>query len=384
MSALSFVHLMALVVASSGGGGGAAAIEPERGGAAIVLTDPTEKNIPRRTVLSVGAALVPGLILHGSGHFVGGDRQTAWRLLAVESIGLGATVAGFAGLALTGASRRLVGASVAMSVTGAGLLLGSGLADLYGVLAPPGGLGAALPFTPTIEASSGILYVHNPTFAYRWLGGTEVDFRWGRWRVGGEAWSTVAGGTVRVGGRGAFRLFGPRPARGGQPPSPMGAFTDVALTVVHHGERRGAAPFAITTGALRADGRIELGGFARSLTGSFVEWGGGVSFAAHSYGGIVDATEANDALVARVGYGFYLGRDLAPRAEVVVFYDHAHDGFAGGLKMPGLGSGPLGHFGVKTSIYLSKHWGLTADVQAGSAHVLGLGVLYRLGGGFSS
>ena len=359
---------------NSGEGGPDAADSPS----ATAAPAPAGK-VPRRDLLSVGAAVVPGLILHGSGHFAGGDRRTAWRLLAVQSAGIGGMVAGFAGLALTGASRRVVGAMVVTSIAGAGLLLGSGLADLYGVLAPAGGVGAALPFAPTVEAGLGFRYVRNPTFEYRWLGGSQVDWRWRRLRLGGEIWSAGGGGVLRAGGVVGWRLFGPRPASGGSPALPTGSFLDFSATFVHHRERSPVVPFQISTGGLRADGRHDLAGFAASMAGSFLEWGLGLSIAAHHYGGPADVTDANDALIARLAYGVYIGRGVAPRAEVVIFYDHAHDDLAGGLKMPGLGSGPLGYFGLGATIYLSEHWGVRAEAQAGSAHVLGLRLTYRYG-----
>ena len=59
-------------------------------------------------------------------------------------------------------------------------------------------------------------------------------------------------------------------------------------------------------------------------------------------------------------------------------YDHRHDDFAAGLQLPGLGSGPAGHFGLASEIFVSPRWGLAADIQAGSAYVAGLSLLYRI------
>ena len=42
----------------------------------------------------------------------------------------------------------------------------------------------------------------------------------------------------------------------------------------------------------------------------------------------------------RFGFGVYFGRSRrARRGELLLVYDHRHDGFAGGMKIGGLGSG---------------------------------------------
>ena len=82
-------------------------------------------------------------------------------------------------------------------------------------------------------------------------------------------------------------------------------------------------------------------------------------------------------MLARFGYGFYLGSATSPRGEMLLSYDNRHDDFAGGLKLPGLGSGPVGHFGVEATVLPPALGQLRAVAQAGSAHVLGLSLVYR-------
>jgi hypothetical protein len=57
--------------------------------------------------LATAAAVFPGILIHGIGHRVGGDRRTARRLLIIEGIALGGMVVSGAALGLSGASRRL-------------------------------------------------------------------------------------------------------------------------------------------------------------------------------------------------------------------------------------------------------------------------------------
>jgi hypothetical protein len=356
---------------------------------ALLLTDPTATAVAsaapappqgptlKRRPLAVAAAVVPGLLLHGSGHFVGGDGGTARRLLAAEGVGLAAMVAGLGGLAATGAARRLVAPMVLLTNAGAGLLVASGLADLYGTLKPPGHTGAPLPFAPSLEAAGGALFVRNPVFRYRWLAATELDFRSGRWRLSPALFTAATAKTVRAELRAGYRLRGARPFVAGATAAPDGNFLDLTAGLVHHRESGDVTPFDTSTAELTIDGRHELFRFAPSLAGSFLDWGAGVALGASHYGGAVKTFEATDLLLARFAFGFWLGRGAAPRAEVRLTYDNRHDDFAGGLKITGLGSGPAGHFGADATWYPRQRWGLRALVQAGSAHVIGLQLLYR-------
>jgi hypothetical protein len=321
---------------------------------------------PRRGALSAAAAVVPGVLIHGSGHFAGGDRRTAGRLLAAQGVGLGAMVAGLGALAATGASRRVVSPFILLIAAGAGLFSTSALADLYGVLAPPGGTGAAPAAPPALEAAGGALYVRNPVFDRRWLAATALEARSGRWRLSPRLFGSADGQTLRAELPASYRLW-----------DSGRSFADLRGALVHHRDGDERAPFDITQAEMSLDGRSALDAFAPSLAGSFLEWGAGLAIGGIHYGGRVGALEPTDLLLGRFGFGFYLGPATAPRGEVLVAYDHRHDGFAGGLKIPGLGSGTAGHFGVTGSIYFGERWGVRALAEAGSAHVIGLSLVYR-------
>jgi len=96
----------------------------------------------------------------------------------------------------------------------------------------------------------------------------------------------------------------------------------------------------------------------------------------------VDALNASSLLLAHTGFGVYLGQrppDPSLGGEIELYYDHRHDGFAGGLRARGLGSGVPGHFGLRGQYVVSSGWGLRAEAQVGSAWVLGLSALLRVG-----
>jgi len=327
---------------------------------------------PRRGLLPVAAALVPGLVVHGSGHFVAGDREAARRLLAAEAVGLGLVVAGIAGLSLTGASRKTIAPFIVLSAGGVALLGGSGLADLYGVVAPAGGWGQALA-EPPVEAALATLYVRNPTLPYRWVTGARVKAWAGDWFFAPAAFATTDRQTLRFELRLGHRVWGAAPGDG----RPADRYIDVSAGLLHHRELRGSGPFDHSTGDVSVAGRYGLGSLLPSLAGSFAEWGVGAAMGAYRYGGPAPSTEARDALLMRLGFGCWFGSSEAPRGELLLFYDHRHDGFAGGMKVVGLGSGAGGHVGAEASVHLLASWGLGFEFAAGSAHVFGLSLRYQ-------
>jgi hypothetical protein len=99
----------------------------------------------------------------------------------------------------------------------------------------------------------------------------------------------------------------------------------------------------------------------------------------YAYDTTAASADVEDLLLARFGYGMYIGRIGGPRGEMTLYYDHRHDEFAAGLKTGGLVSGVAGHFGIAAHLYVSDHWGLAAEAAVGSAYVTGLSVLFRHG-----
>ena len=83
-----------------------------------------EDEPPAPSAAAAGAAVFPGVLLHGMGHLVAGDRPTAYRLMAMEGVGVGLAAGGLATLAATGASRHLSPLIFATPVAGVGMLIG--------------------------------------------------------------------------------------------------------------------------------------------------------------------------------------------------------------------------------------------------------------------
>lgn len=332
------------------------------------------------------AAVFPGVLLHGAGHWAAGDASTGRTLFLLEGAGLGSTLGGIIVLAASGASKRLVAPAAVMMIGGAGLFITTWLADVYG--SATGGArgedvatGAPLTEIPAVETSLGYRYVYDPTFAYRSFVTTSLDVRFGPLRLRPEGWFSTSHANERLRLLGAYRLSGPRPlsldGRSVATPPVDGSFVDVETSVTRHAyppER-----FTISSLEVGFAGRLDLRRMARSLRGSFVDAGLGYGVANNTYALEGAPSEVTDQLLARFGFGLYLGhpRPGGVYGETSIFYDHRHDGYAGGLKMSGLGSGVPGSFGARGLVWLGDDFGVSADAQAGSAAVLGLSIIVR-------
>lgn len=340
--------------------------------------DHAEEAAPRdppryeRRPQAAAAAVVPGLLVHGTGHYVLGETRTGNRLLLMEGLGLGGAVGSLAGLAITGASRRAVGPLALLTVAGGGLFLISTFADLYGVLAPADTRGEPLRTAPWVQTEFGVRYVYDPNFQYRSFLVEGLDLRRGGFKLAPKAWFSLNDDNARLEGLVGYRFLGPRPGSR----SSDGSYLDLDVGALHH--RFGTERFSMTGAEVMARGRLDLHRIGRTLRGSFAEIGGGLGLQSYRYLSRVE--EANTLLLAWFGWGFYVGtRPSGVGGEVMTFYDHRHDDLAGGLKMTGLGSGVPGHFGARGTYFFLPNWGVTADARIGSAFVGGLSLLFRDG-----
>jgi hypothetical protein len=349
---------------------------PARAADDLIPPPPPPPSAARRA-LTVGAAIVPGFVLHGAGQAVAGHWPTALSLFGMELAGIGVGAAGALTFWFTGSSRQLAGPATALTLAGISAVAVSFLADVYGTLAKPGGTGAPEQVLPLLEASVGYRYVHDPRFAYRNLVGTSLDLRWRALRLSTSAWSALDAQNQRLRAVGAYRLLGPRPSRPEDAPAVDGTFLDVTLGMTHHAFK--AEGFGLTLGEGFAMGRLDLARLGPSLSGSFAELGLGWALGAYNYahGSSDPATQ----LLMRTAFGLYIGAPGRPHGEVSAYYDHRHDDYAAGLLMNGIVSGVFGHFGLEGICYMTDQWGLAAQVEIGSAAWTGLSLRYRVPAG---
>ena len=332
---------------------------------------------PRADPLAVGASVVPGAIVHGAGHYVAGHSQTGGRLLLAEAVGLGLFLGGGTTIALTGASRYVIGPAIATTVMGAGLFLSSWFADIYGTAAEGDGAGEPALRAALLESSFGLRYVENPSLHSGSFLVEAFDLRLGRLRLVPSAWLSLEEPVAiyRLGT--SFRLYGALAEAG----APARDGTSFDVTIAGAQQRYDIHGFTATSGEVSLDARYDLERVGRSLRGSFVEAQLGYGSQTYDYAaaGVDVPSDTRSVLLARAGFGLYLGHGKRRGGEARIYYDHRHDDVAGGLVMYGLGSGALGHFGADGRVYFDANWGVLCEAQAGAAYVIGASLLFRQG-----
>ena len=324
------------------------------------------------------AAIIPGLLVHGSGVWLQGRNQTAGRLLLLEGAAILATLASGVILFETGAARDWVGPTALLGVAGAGMFGTSFAASVYATWAPRAGLGQPRVRLPALESSLGYLYVYDPQFPQRHFVDARVDGRLGPWHLAAGATRSSIGGSDRLELSGGYRLLGPRGY--GAAPAPDGSYLEPRLAIREHRFDDEGFSSLVIEGAL--EGRLDVDRYLPDVHGAFFQGEAGYaqqSFRHHLPG--PNPTTRSSLLLAHVGFGVYIGNRGGDGrgGEVELYYDHRHDGYAGGLKLNGIPSGPAGHFGLRGNYQLTPRWGARAHVEAGSAYVLGLDLVARLG-----
>ncbi|MCG8419127.1 MAG: hypothetical protein MJE77_14420 [Proteobacteria bacterium] len=366
-----------LVVSTASGAHGEPA--PGANGRPDIRSDAPEAGVSgpsaelRPTVLSGLAAVVPGVIVHGTGHRIAGDRHAANRLLAVEFVALG--IAGIAGAVVvaSGASRKLSPPAIPFLVGGAGTFLMNWASDIYGAT---GGLriGGEPDLDPALfEARLGYLRIQDPQFAYDHFTDLDVALWAGAWRIAGSAQLAVDTDNQRVELSASHRFAGPRPGR----TATTGSALDLRGALVYH--RYDGDDFAVATAELAIAGRYDLAGFSSTLRGSFAEMEVGLGVERIDYQVSGAPADYSHLLLMRFGYGIYVGRASGRvHGQVQIFYDHRRDDFAGGLAVPDGSNGFAGSFGIDAFAYWSRHWGTALVLEAGSSYIGGASLLYRL------
>jgi hypothetical protein len=317
-------------------------------------------------------------LLHGSGTWLQGRTVTTERLLLLEGIGLLTTF--MSGLVLfeTGAARDIVGPTALTAVAGVGTFGSSFLANLYATWAPAAGFGEPERRLPLLESSVGYQYVADPQFDFHHFVTTRIDARLDAVHLALHAAYAPDPGNQRIELLAGYRVIGPNASR---TPARDGSYLEPQLGYSEH--RFDSSGFLARTFELGASGRLDAARLLPDVRGAFFQLGAGWAkqWIVFDLPG-VDAQNSTSLLLAHMGFGVYVGQRaaLAPSGgEIELYYDHRHDGFAGGLKLNGLGSGAAGHLGLAGHYYLSEAWGVRALAELGSAWVLGLSALLRVG-----
>ena len=155
------------------------------------------------------------------------------------------------------------------------------------------------------------------------------------------------------------------------------SFVDVTLAFTH--QRHRPEHFSRSMAELSVDARYDLARIGPTLRGAFIELGAGYGLARTDYdlSGLKVPSDLEHVLLGRIGFGVTLRGASAPGSEALLYYDHRHDDYVAGLKLPGIGSGVIGHFGLAARWFFTESVGVALDAQAGSAYLGGASLLFR-------
>ena len=339
---------------------------PGREEPAAVVAAPTP--CPRwRRRLAPAVALLAGPLVHGAGSLTGCHRLTGRRLALAQAAGFGGILLGGGGLVVTGASRRTIAPFTMLAIYGIGLFFTSFIADVYAAITDGRAKGRAGPGS-AYELAVGYRQVHDPQFTHDAFAHAALTGWLGQQRLWTEV-SVALDADVQLGRFGiARRLYG------GTGP---GSFAELQLA--SGWQRFGTDGFASLTAELLGAWRLDLEDFAPALVGSFVEGELGLGLQLVGYratgGGVGE--EAHALLLARIGYGLYLGSS----GELVLAYDHRRDGIEGGLSTESVGAGNIGFLELSGRGWFpsAPRWGVEGSLTVGSAWIVGASVLHRGG-----
>lgn len=317
-----------------------------------------------RRVLATTLAIVPGLLVRGTGSYVAHDRPTAKRLLLMAGLGLGLAAAGGIPVGVSGANPYLLVPFVPMAIAGVGLFTQSWLADV--VHAAGGQLEGHARARPPWSLQVGTVWTHD---AYRDRGllhgiaRTSID-RW-NFEVGGwlDADQVYRSGDFTVG----YRMRG-SPHHDGRDLDD-GSYLELRAAGRLRDGRGDHVQVATVEGELV--GRLDFARIAAALTGTYGELTTGIGGERAAY---TMAHQWDSLLLGRFTWGAYLGR----RGELQLFYDHRRDTIAGGIAA-WRAAGFVGSLGASVDLRVRGPWAMRAELEYGGSVVSTLAVRYQGG-----
>ncbi len=320
--------------------------------------------------LSVAGAVFPGVLLHGSGSWLMGDAEVARCLMLTEGVGVGMLFGSMTGIALTGASRVIVGPLAASSVLGAGLFGVTWLADIYHVSVPLEYRGSFRK-PPTTESFLGYVGVAHPQFSMGHLVEHGAALRFERLRLSYLGRYDPAAFFGSLNAEGGYRLWA-----GGRHASGRLDGSSLDLSLAFWRREFLEEDFRTRSVEARATLRTDTERLMPSFPGAFTELE--IGYARRSTDLLLGFAQQEDSmLIAGASFGAYLPGDGVRGGEAELYYNHRHDGLVGGMLASGLGSGVLGRVGLRAHYFVGEHMGLGASARVGSAWVLGLNLRFR-------
>lgn len=324
---------------------------PRRSEPSASATTPDEPASGDGSVWAASVALVPGVLLHGAGHFAMGERRAAYRLLAMEGIGLAGIVGGFGLLIAVGGSEQPAPIYVPVIVGGLGLFGVSFLADVAGSLQGAG------PWpdpddAPGLWLRAGYAGLFGSKHAFHHLGTLGVDWRGDRLSVEGQAALHPQGAYRAYRGVAGWTLW----------ERPDDAVTRVRLMGEVARQDFHAERMSITTVRLFSEIRWNLGGWVPTMQNAWLLGRVGAGLDVFGYADAPVSDEGLPFLVADVGMGLMAGR----RLEVELAYRHRKGELPGGMALSDGLTGFAGMLELRGRVKVAERWALVPEVKLGT------------------
>ncbi len=319
-----------------------------------------------RRALAAGAAIFPGVLVRGTGHWLVGERRTAKRLLVLEGLGLGLAALGGIPLGVTGGAEETL-PGLALLFPAAALLFPTIAADAWGAAGGACIAGTPAP-PPALDLAAGYTFVGDPHVPFANLATADVTAWLGPAHARVSGW--LGDGTWQARAVAGWRVLGPRP---GERPDDTSALD---VTVAAAEERRRDQGLRVATAEVGARARLDLARVGPSLRGTFATVGLGLGAERIRYSA-TGAADTSGLVSGHVGWGFALGDGATRALETELYYEHRRDTLAGGLTPPIAYNGFIGYVGAVTTAW-SGRTGVSLRVDVGSAYVVSLAAHVRL------
>jgi hypothetical protein len=215
------------------------------------------------------------------------------------------------------------------------------------------------------------MYVYDPTFSYRNFLVYGFEYRHDGFGLAPEMRVAAEDRNTRIRVEGTLDLW--RPHKKGARPDGSYLVAVPALSWQHFFEEE----FRVASAELTMRLRLDTVHLDPALRGAFVESHAGIGVNQFRYDPKGRDSDENGLLLAGFGVGMYYGDARRAGGEVKLSFDQRHDDYAAGLKLPRVGSGVIGHFGLHALHYLDEDFGLYLNLMAGSALVADAGLVFR-------
>nr|MDA3863835.1 hypothetical protein [Deltaproteobacteria bacterium] len=320
------------------------------------------------------ASIFPGLLLSGSGLYVAGNKKAAKKLFYLNGVGLALFAAGAIPLALSNSFRHLSPIAIPFALAGGFTILNSQFLDSISSFNLTKFLGKHPGKIPWLIINLGYFHIDDSQFSHEHFQKSSVDFNYRALSTKLVLWKDYAAGTFKVRSKLGFTFLGNTVSE------QETHFSYLRLSSAFSWHKIPDQKLKIMTMELFFEGRYDHGRLDKAFSGTFSEFQFGYGLESVKYNPgdtYFSQGKTRDFLIFSYGFGWYLGDARNNHAEMVFYYNHRQDNYAGGMELKISGYGVAGYAGLKTRYFFSQNWGVYSDFHYGGGLGINLGLIYR-------